>query len=204
MSFFHSLSFPEFWEWDVFIPFPFPNLAFFIWELELGIWSEMEDWYFFQFNNIQCRLYFFALSPTFVSMCLFRKIYDPYSAERRAHSHSQIFWRLLIQTHSIFWCDIDYEIIFRHCIFSFHSRSRSRSFLGMRDSSSHSRILGMDFFIPFPFPNFWNGLFLSLPVPKFWEWICLFPSCSQISDFFISFSFPNFENGIFSCPFPNS
>ena len=55
-EFFHSLSVPEFWEWDVFIPFPFTNLAFFSWELELGIWSEMEDWYLFQFDNIQCTM----------------------------------------------------------------------------------------------------------------------------------------------------
>ena len=33
----------------------------------------------------------------------------------------------------------------------------------------------MDFFIPFPFPNFGNGIFNSLPVPKLWEWNFLFP-----------------------------
>ena len=31
------------------------------------------------------------------------------------------------------------------------------------------------FFIPFPFPNFGNGLFNSLPVPELWEWNFLFP-----------------------------
>ena len=37
--------------------------------------------------------------------------------------------------------------------------SRSRSFPRMEASDSHSRTLGMDFFIPFPFPNFGNGFF---------------------------------------------
>ena len=81
--------------------------------------------------------------------------------------------------------------------------SRSRSFPRMEASDSlpefrewifsfpsRSRISGMDFFIPFPFPNFGNGFFHSLPVPKFWEWI-----------FFIPFPFPNFGNGFF--PFPS-
>ena len=35
--------------------------------------------------------------------------------------------------------------------------SRSRPFPRMKASDSHSRIMGMDFFIPFPFPNFRNG-----------------------------------------------
>ena len=82
--------------------------------------------------------------------------------------------------------------------------SRSRSFPRIRASDSLSRTLGMDFFIPFPFPNFGNGFFSfpsrsrilgmdffhSLPVPEFWEWI-----------FFIHFPFPNFGNGFF--PFPS-
>ena len=85
----------------------------------------------------------------------------------------------------------------------FHSRSRSREFLGMIASDSHSRIVGMDFFhslpvpelwewiffIPFPFPNFGNGFFHSLPVPEFRE--CFF---------FIPFPFPNYGNGFFSFP----
>ena len=54
----------------------------------------------------------------------------------------------------------------------FHSRSRSREFLGMIASDSHSQIVGMDFFH-------------SLPVPEFWE--CFFP---------VPFLFPNFGNGI--------
>ena len=58
--------------------------------------------------------------------------------------------------------------------------SRSRSFPRMEASDSRSRTLGMDFFIPFPFPNFGNGFFHSLPVPKLWEW-----------KFFIPFPFPN-------------
>ena len=74
----------------------------------------------------------------------------------------------------------------------FHSRSRSREFLGMIASDSHSRIVGMDFFIPFPFPNYGNGFFS-------------FPSRSRILgiDFFIPFPFPNFGNGFFnSLPVP--
>ena len=72
--------------------------------------------------------------------------------------------------------------------------SRSRSFPRMEASDSLSRTLGMDFFIPFPFPNFGNGFFSfpsrsrilgmdffhSLPVPELWEWI-----------FSIPFPFPN-------------
>ena len=37
--------------------------------------------------------------------------------------------------------------------------SRSRSFPRIEASDSRSRTLGMDFFIPFPFPNFGNGFF---------------------------------------------
>ena len=54
---------------------------------------------------------------------------------------------------------------------------------------SRSRILGINFFIPFPFPNFGNGFFSfpsrsrilgmcffhSLPVPEFREWNYPFP-----------------------------
>ena len=72
--------------------------------------------------------------------------------------------------------------------------SRSRPFPRMEASDSLSRIMGMDFFIPFPFPNFGNAFFSfpsrsrimgmvffhSLPVPELWEWI-----------FFIPFPFPN-------------
>ena len=67
--------------------------------------------------------------------------------------------------------------------------SRSRSFPRMEASDSLSRTLGMDFFIPFPFPNFGNGFFS-------------FPSRSRILgiDFFIPFPFPNFGNGFFSFP----
>ena len=82
--------------------------------------------------------------------------------------------------------------------------SRSRTFPRMYASDSLSRISGMDFFIPFPFPNFGNEFFSfpsrsrisgmdffhSLPVPEFWEWI-----------FFIPFPFPNFGNRFF--PFPS-
>ena len=57
--------------------------------------------------------------------------------------------------------------------------SRSQSFPRMEASDSLSRTLGMDFFIPFPFPNFGNGFFL-------------FPSRSRISgmDFFHSLPVP--------------
>ena len=57
----------------------------------------------------------------------------------------------------------------------FHSRSRSRVFLGMIASDSHSRIVGMDFFH-------------SLPVPELWEWVFPFPSCSRTSG--MDFSIP--------------
>ena len=53
--------------------------------------------------------------------------------------------------------------------------SRSRPFPRIKASDSLSWIMGMDFFIPFPFPNFGNGLFNSLPVPELWEWNFLFP-----------------------------
>ena len=71
--------------------------------------------------------------------------------------------------------------------------SCSRPFPRMKASDSLCRIMGMDFFIPFRFPNFGNvffsfpsrsqimGMFFHfLPVPEFWEWI-----------FFIPFPFPN-------------
>ena len=78
----------------------------------------------------------------------------------------------------------------------------------MEASDSRSRTLGMDFFIPFPFPNFGNAyfsfpsrsrimrivFFQSLPVPKLWEWIFSFPSRSRIvgMDFFHSLPVPEF------------
>ena len=56
----------------------------------------------------------------------------------------------------------------------------------MEASDSLSRTLGMDFFIPFPFPNFGNGIFS-------------FPSHSRNlgMDFFIFFPFLNFGNVLF-------
>ena len=96
--------------------------------------------------------------------------------------------------------------------------SRSRSFPRMEASDSLSRTLGMDFFIPFPFPNFGNGFFSfpsrsrilgmgffhSLPIPEIWEWIFLFPSRSRISGmgFFNSLPVPEFREWAFSIPFP--
>ena len=71
--------------------------------------------------------------------------------------------------------------------------SHSRPFPRMKASDSLCRIMGMDFFIPFRFPNFGNvffsfpsrsqimGMFFHfLPVPELWEWI-----------FFIPFPLPN-------------
>ena len=66
--------------------------------------------------------------------------------------------------------------------------SRSRPFPRIKASDSHSLIMGMDFFIPFPFPNFGN--FFSFPSPsRLWECLFSFPSRSRIvgMDFF---SFP--------------
>ena len=62
----------------------------------------------------------------------------------------------------------------------------------VRPGPSCSRILGIDFFIPFTFPNFGNGFFS-------------FPSRSWILgiDFFIPFLFPKFGNVFFhSLPVP--
>ena len=61
--------------------------------------------------------------------------------------------------------------------------SRSRLFTGMKASGSCSRILEMECFIPFLFPNFGNGFFHSLPVHKLWEQI-----------YFIHLPFPNSVN----------
>ena len=59
---------------------------------------------------------------------------------------------------------------------------------------SCSRISGMPFFIPFPFPNYGNGFF-SFPFqfPNYGNVFFLFPSRSWIvgMDFFIPFPFPN-------------
>ena len=68
--------------------------------------------------------------------------------------------------------------------------SRSRPFPSMKASDSLSQIMGMDFFIPFPFPNFGNVFFHSLPVPEFWEWIFSFPSRSQTLGMEIFHSLP--------------
>ena len=54
--------------------------------------------------------------------------------------------------------------------------SRSRPFPRMKASNSRSRIMGMDFFIPFPFLKYGNGFF------------------------FIPFPFPNCGNGYSSYP----
>ena len=94
---------------------------------------------------------------------------------------------------------LNYSFYMQH-ITEVSGNSRSRPFPRMKASDSLSRIMGMDFFIPFPFPNFGNaffsfpsrsrimgmGFFHSLPVPELWEWI-----------FFIPFPFPNCGNGFF-------
>ena len=113
------------------------------------------------------------------------------------------------------------EIFFFYChVIFFHSRSRSRVFLGMIASDSHSRIVGMDFFhslpvpefwewiffIPFPFPNFGNRFFHSLPIPEFWEWFFLFPSHSRIEGmvFFNCLPVPELREWNYPFLFPNS
>ena len=87
------------------------------------------------------------------------------------------------------------------CKVQHYTTCHSRAFLVMIASDSHSRFVGMDFFLPFPFPKFGNvffsfpsrsriegmDFFHSLPVPELWEWI-----------FFIPFPFPNFGNRFFS------
>ena len=88
------------------------------------------------------------------------------------------------------------EIFFFYChVIFFHSRSRSRVFLGMIASDSHSRIVGMDFFH-------------SLPVPEFWEQIFSFPSHSRIEGmvFFNSLPVPELRELNYPFPFlfPNS
>ena len=57
----------------------------------------------------------------------------------------------------------------------FHSRSRSRVFFGMIASDSRSQNVGMDFFHSLPFPEFWECFFYSPPVPKFREWVFSIP-----------------------------
>ena len=68
----------------------------------------------------------------------------------------------------------------------FHSRSRSREFLGMIASDSHSRIVGMDFFHSLPVPEFWEGVsFIPYPflniflLLQFWlfRWLAVRIDC---------------------------
>ena len=82
--------------------------------------------------------------------------------------------------------------------------SRSRPFPRMKASDSLSRIMGMDFFIPFPFPNFGNAFFHSLPVPELWECFFSIPSRSRIvgMDFFHSLPVPELWEWIFLIPIP--
>ena len=71
--------------------------------------------------------------------------------------------------------------------------SRSLPFPRMKASDSLSRIMGMDFFIPFPFPNFGNAFFIPFPFLNHGNEFFSFPSRSRIvgMDFFIPFPFLN-------------
>ena len=111
-----------------------------------------------------------------------------------------------------------FSISSNHCNFF---RPFPLPFPGIIASDSHSQILGMLFFIPFPFPKIGNAFFSfpsrsrilgrdffhSLPVLEIWEWIFLFPSPSWIlgMGFFNSLPVPEVWelNFLFSFPFPN-
>ena len=59
--------------------------------------------------------------------------------------------------------------------------SLSRPFPKMKASDSCSRIMGMDFFIPFPFPSFGNALFSFPSRSRIMGMVfCSFPSRSRI------------------------
>ena len=95
------------------------------------------------------------------------------------------------------------HVLILSCYAFFHSCSCSLVFLGMIASDSHSRFVGMDFFIPFPFPyfgnrffhslpisKFWECFFYSLPVPEFREWVFPFPSVPELREWNYPFPFP--------------
>ena len=66
-----------------------------------------------------------------------------------------------------------------------------------------SRISGMDFFHSLPVPEFREWIFfIPFPFPNFGNGIFSFPSHSRNlgMDFFIPFPFPNFGNGLFQFP----
>ena len=71
--------------------------------------------------------------------------------------------------------------------------SRSLPFPRMKASDSLSRFMEMDFFIPFPFPNFGNAFFIPFPFLNHGNEFFSFPSRSRIvgMDFFIPFPFLN-------------
>ena len=62
--------------------------------------------------------------------------------------------------------------------------SRPCPFLGMKAFASCFGIIGYDFFIPFPFPNFGNSFFVPFLFPSFWN------------NFFIPCPTLSFGNGI--------
>ena len=99
-------------------------------------------------------------------------------------------WLILLTLITMLWV----SQLVNDCRPGVSGNSRSRSFPRMKASDSHSRTLGMDFFIPFPFPNFGNVFFHSHPVPEFWEWFFSFPSFYWIvgMDFFHSLPIPKF------------
>ena len=80
------------------------------------------------------------------------------------HKASFIIWTGL----GLIWVDLQWPPMTSNDS-GVSGNSRSRPFPRMKASDSLSRIMGMDFFIPFPFPNFWNAFFHSLPVPELWE-----------------------------------
>ena len=82
---------------------------------------------------------------------------------------------------------LNYSFYMQH-ITEVSGNSRSRPFPRMKASNSLSGIMGMDFFIPFPFPNFGNAFFSfssrSRIMGMFFFHIFPFPNCG---DRFVSF-----------------
>ena len=82
--------------------------------------------------------------------------------------------------------------------------SCSLPFPRMKASDSLSRFMEMDFFIPFPFPNFGNAFFIPFPFLNHGNEFFSFPSRSRIvgMDFFHSLPVPELWEWIFLIPFP--
>ena len=81
-----------------------------------------------------------------------------------------------------------------HCLRTFGAgvsgNSRSRPLRRIKASDFRSRIMGMDLFIPFPFPNFGNGFFIPFPFLNFGNGFFPFPSRFQISGMELSIPLP--------------